>query len=112
MSSQLRCAAGAAILLLACCRSWAQSNEPFGGPANEARLRRVIHETVAPKPVAHKPLSAAVRAGLAWSKPVNGLAARIEFISGQDVCVRLKNVSGRPLTVPTGNRVDPAAAAF
>jgi HEAT repeat protein len=112
MSSQLRCAAGAAILLFSCGWSWGQSNEPFGGPANEARLRRVIHQTVAPKPVARKPLPAEVQAWLAWSKPVNGLAARIEFISREDICVRLKNVSGRPMTVPTGNRADPAAAAF
>ena len=112
MSSQLRSAAGAVILLFSCDWSWAQSNEPFGGPANEARLRRVIHQTVAPKPVAHKPLPAEVQAWLAWSKPVNGLAARIEFILGQDICVRLKNVSGRPMTVPTGNRVDSTAAPF
>jgi len=112
MPSQLRCTAGAAILLLSSGWSWGQSNEPFGGPTNEARLRRVIHETVAPKPVARKPLPAEVQAWLAWSKPVNGLAARIEFIAREDICVRLKNVSGRPLTVPTGNRVDPAAGAF
>ena len=41
MSSQLRSAAGAVILLFSCDWSWAQSNEPFGGPANKARLRRV-----------------------------------------------------------------------
>ena len=80
--------------------------------ANEAELRRVIHETILPKPLAHRPLPEDVRALLNWSAPVNGLVARIEYISYLDFCVRLKNVSQRPLTVSTANRADAAASRF
>jgi hypothetical protein len=79
---------------------------------NEAELTRVIHETIIPKPLEHRPLSDDVRALLNWSAPVNGLVARIEYIAVADFCVRLKNVSQRPLKVPTANRVDEAAPRF
>ena len=81
----------------------------LGGPANQQRLQRLIKETVRPKPVEHKPLPAETEALLAWSPAVNGLAARIEYISpvwGRTVAfVRLKNNLNHPLTVPTANPV-------
>lgn len=80
--------------------------------ANEAELTRVIHETIMPKPLEHRPFPDDVRALLNWSEPVNGLVARIEYIAHLDFCVRLKNVSKRPLKVPTANRVDKAAPRF
>ncbi len=64
--------------------------------ANEAELTRVIHETIMPKPLEHRPLPDEVRALLNWSAPVNGLVARTEYIARLDFCVRLKNVSQRP----------------
>jgi hypothetical protein len=80
--------------------------------ANEAELTRVIHETIMPKPLEHRPLPDDVRASLNWSAPVNGLVARIEYISHLDFCVRLKNVSTGPLKVPTANRADEATPWF
>jgi hypothetical protein len=79
---------------------------------NEAELRRVIHATILPKPLAHRPLPDDVRTMLNWSAPVNGLVARIEYISYLDFCVRLKNVSKAPLKVPTANRANEAAPRF
>jgi hypothetical protein len=77
-----------------------------GGPANEARLRQLIKETIEPKGVERKALPADMEGSLAWSAPVNGLAARIEYVwAGWTVFVRLKNVSDRTLIVPTGNPV-------
>ncbi len=83
----------------------------LGGIENEKRLKRVIRETVTPKSVKHKPLPANVEDLLAWSKPVKGLAARVEHVWAESVFfVRLKNVSDQPLTVPTGNPSDEKAA--
>ncbi len=85
----------------------------LGGPANEERLKRVIEETVAPKPVERGSLPADVEAMLAWSKPVSGLAARIEYVWEESVFfVRLKNVSDQPLCVPTGNPSDEKATPW
>jgi HEAT repeat protein len=80
--------------------------------ANEAQLKRMIHETIMPKPLEHRPLPDDVRALLNWSAPVNGLVARTEYIALLDFCVRLKNVSQWPLKVPTANRADAAAPRF
>lgn len=68
------------------------------------RLKRAIRETVKPKPVERLPSNTDVEALFRWSTPVNGLAARIEYI-WQDMVflVRLKNVSDQPLVVPTAN---------
>lgn len=72
--------------------------------AIEPRLRRLISETVQPKRSANKSFSPDVEALLAWSKPVNGLAARIERVWASSVFfIRLKNVSEQPISVPTGN---------
>jgi hypothetical protein len=50
---------------------------------------------------------------LAWSQPVNGLAARVEFVSRDHVIfVRVKNQSDRLLSVPTANPSDENAAAL
>jgi HEAT repeat protein len=58
-----------------------------------------------------KTLPADVEALLAWSKPTNGLAARLEYAWAKTVLfVRLKNVSDQPLDVPTGNPGDEKAA--
>ena len=71
---------------------------------NVAALKRVIRKTVKPKAIEQKPLPAAVEALLAWSRPVNGLVARIEYVWGQTVFfVRLRNVSDHPVVVPAGN---------
>ncbi len=86
---------------------------PLGVAANEERLKRLIKESIRPKPVDHKPLAADVERLLAWSDPVGGLAARIEDICdwrATTVLVRLKNASQRPLVVPTGNPRDKNAA--
>jgi HEAT repeat protein len=84
---------------------------PLGGTTDEERLKRVIKESIKPKSVEHKPLPADVEALLAWSKPVNGLAARIEFVwAKRTFFLRLKNVSDEPLSVPTGNPADEKAA--
>ncbi len=84
----------------------------FGGPAGERRLKRLIEETVKPNPMNRKPISAELKHLLAWSEPVNGLSARIEYLregrywSGGECFVRLRNVSERTLTIPTGNPCD------
>jgi HEAT repeat protein len=79
------------------------------GDATYERLQRVIRETVAPKGVGRKPLDAESQALLVWSEPVNGLAARIDNVWAETaVNVRLKNLSKRPLRVPTGNPADAA----
>ncbi len=76
--------------------------DPFGGAEKEARLRKLIHDTILQggkgKPADAPP----------WSAPVEGLAARIDYVcqesdSGLTVLVALKNVSDHPLVVPTGN---------
>lgn len=92
---------------------------PLGGPENEERLKRLIKETAKAKPREAKPLPADVEALLAWSKPVNGLAGRIEFVWQQRnfwqqkvLLVRLKNVSDQPLTIPMGNPSDAKAPSF
>ena len=82
----------------------------LGAKGNEERLKRVIHETIRPKPVENKPLPADVQRLLAWSEPVGGLAARIEAGGIYCAVVRLKNTSQRPLVVPTGNPRDQKAA--
>jgi len=88
----------------------------FGGSAGERRLKRLIEETVKPKPMSHKRISAELKQLLAWSEPVAGLSARIEYMrecrywSGGECFVRLKNVSDRTLVVPMGNPCDEDAA--
>jgi len=82
--------------------------EPFGSKENKQRLVKLIKETIVPKPP--KPGGTNTAGVLPWSKPVNGLAARIEHVGNEDytgftVLVRLKNVSDKPLSVPTGNPV-------
>ena len=72
-----------------------------GDEADQTRLKQVIKDSVKPKPVKHKTLPPDVQALLAWSEPVNGLAARIEYVWAEHVFfVRLKNVSDRPSIVP------------
>ena len=84
----------------------------FGTPENENRLRQSIEESAKPLPAQPKPMSAELEQLLAWSLPVNGLSARIEYIrprvdqSGGQYAVRLKNESDRSLTVPSGNPCD------
>ena len=59
---------------------------PFGGPQNEARLKALIHEALG-KEVTNSAAEVAPSNGLlVWSKPVNGLTARIEHLG----FVRLK----------------------
>lgn len=90
----------------------------FGGPENEERLKRLIKETVKPIPAESKPMSAELKRLLTWSQSGNGLSARIEFIrgrahwSGGECFVRLKNVSDKLLTVPTGNPSNEGAASL
>ena len=56
-------------------------------------------------------MPADVQALLTWSKPVNGLVARIEHVwAEREFFVRLKNVSDRALSVPMGNPDDKKAA--
>ena len=79
------------------------------GQTNEERLKRVIKESVKPRSAERKPLPADVERLLAWSKPVGGLAARIEDVCDwrtTTVLVRLKNTSQPPLVIPTGNPRD------
>jgi hypothetical protein len=77
------------------------------GLADEARLKQVIRDSILPKPVERKPLPEDVERLLAWSKPVGGLAARIEAGGGNwrggIAFVRLKNLSDAPMSVPSGN---------
>ena len=85
-----------------------QGVSAFGGKENEERLRKIIHDTVVPPPRKAVPNTPADELLLRWSEPVGGLAARVEYaspdVSGSfAVLVRLKNVSTKPLTVPTGN---------
>jgi HEAT repeat protein len=97
------------VLLLQSCQP-ADADHIYAVP-NEARLKQVIKESIKPKPAAHTPLPANVDALLAWSKPVNGLVARVEHDYFADIFfVRLKNVSDRPLIVPTGNPADEKTA--
>ena len=99
-------------------RSLAELNreiEPFGSKENERRLVKLIKETVAVKTPELNISGAQPDALLPWSKPAGGLAARIEFVArggvtGLVVLVRLKNVSGGAITVPTGNPSDSHAA--
>jgi PBS lyase HEAT-like repeat-containing protein len=85
----------------------------LGGPDNEARLRKLIKETIKPESIDRQPLPPDVERLLRWSDPVNGLAARIEKLSRDTILVRLKNVSHQPLVVPTGNpRDEDAPRAF
>jgi hypothetical protein len=70
-----------------------KSVAPQPPPYDEERLRRVIKETVLPKQATKKPLPPEVAATLNWSQPVNGLAARIEYLSdarGTTAMVRLR----------------------
>jgi hypothetical protein len=68
MSSNLRLAAVALVILVSRRCLANAGNEPHGVLANEARLKGLIKQTVHPKPVAHRPLPADVQALLAWSK--------------------------------------------
>jgi HEAT repeat protein len=91
----------------------AADGPPPGNDANKEWLKQVIKETIAPEPVDHKPLPPELQALLAWSQPVNGLAARIDNVWEHTAAmVRLKNVSDRPQRVPTGNPADEQAARF
>ena len=75
----------------------------LGGPENEARLKKLIKDTIKPKPIDPKPLPPDLKRVLQWSEPVNGLAARIEEAFLRTILVRLRNVSQESLVVPTGN---------
>ncbi len=110
MTSEFRLAALAIVLtLFQSCRP-TDADDVYAVP-NEERLKRAIKETIKPKAAVQKPLAVGADALLAWSKPVNGLAARIEYVFWADAFfVRLKNVGDRPLSVPTGNPADPKAA--
>ncbi|SIO63112.1 Gloeo_Verruco repeat-containing protein [Singulisphaera sp. GP187] len=72
-----------------------------------------IRDTVKPKPGVRGRMPVDAKKLLDWSQPVNGLAARIEFVSRDHVIfVRLKNESDRPLDVPTANPSDDNTAAL
>ncbi len=110
MTSEFRLAALSIVVTLFQSCLPADSDDMYAVP-NEERLKRAIKETIKPKPAAQKALPADADALLAWSKPVNGLVARIEYVSRADAFfVRLKNVGDRPLSVPTGNPAEPKAA--
>jgi hypothetical protein len=110
MTSELRLAALAIVVVLFQSCQPADADDMYAVP-NEERLRRAIKETIKPKAAVHEALPANVDALLAWSKPVNGLITRIEYVCWADTFfVRLKNVGDRPLSVPTGNPADPKAA--
>jgi hypothetical protein len=110
MTSELRLAALAFVVILFQSRQAADADDTYAVP-NEERLKMAIKETIRPKAAVKKALPAKVDALLAWSKPVNGLAARIEYVFGADALfVRLKNVGDRPSSVPTGNPADAKAA--
>ena len=84
------------------------SIHPFGSDENEGRIRRIVAETARPLLKKGGPLPDELKKQLRWSKPVGGLAARIEVLEGGGtarVLVRLKNTSKRPLAVPTCNPV-------
>src|SRR6185295_2404223 len=91
-----------------------QPPAPFDSEENEARLVKLIRQTLPPSREA-KPDVAKVDARMPWSEPVGGLAARIDCIcdnrfiyqSRVIVLVRLKNVSDDRLIVPAGNSPDP-----
>jgi hypothetical protein len=97
MSTAFRLAAVCVFVLLP------QLSRTGDGREGEERLKRIIHETIQPKPVEPKPLTADMERLLAWSEPVNGLAARIELVDGYTILVRLKNTSQQSLMVPMGN---------
>ena len=84
----------------------------FGTPENEQRLKQLIVGSAEPAPAVPEHISPELEQLLAWSQPVNGLSARIEYIrrpvdrSGGRFTVRLKNESDQPLTVPSGNPCD------
>jgi HEAT repeat protein len=88
----------------------------LGGDANEARLKRIIRETVKPKSANKRPIPAEVERLLSWSEPVDGLSARIEDVVDWPpiiAIVRIKNTSQQPLVVPSGNpRHNNVAQAF
>jgi len=76
-------------------------------------LKTSIRDTVKPEPGARGRMTVDVEKLLGWSQPVDGLAARIEFVSRDHVIfVRLKNESDRPLNVPTANPSDENTAAL
>ena len=88
----------------------------LGGKANEERLKSVIHETIVPKQSAKKPLPPDLAGLLAWSRPVNGLAARVEDVSeswggGITVLVRIKKCLARPDRDSNGKSAQRAVAA-
>jgi hypothetical protein len=76
------------------------------GEVAKMPVGRIIHETIQPKPLEPKPIAADMERLLAWSEPVNGLAARIEYVFGGTVLVRRKNTAQRPIAVPAGNPKD------
>lgn len=82
--------------------------------SSEARLRQSIKNSVKPKTAERNPLPSEIERLLIWSEPVNGLAARIEDLGdgGTTRVVRLKNVSERPIAVPTGNPRNKNAPQF
>ncbi len=88
-----------------------ESTEPLGGKGTEARLRKLILDTVRP---ASRPTAATSRSAIesVWSQPVAGLVARVEYVDWNDyagllILVHLKNLSHAALAVPVGNPVDP-----
>ena len=85
----------------------------LGGPENEARLKKLIKDTIKPKPSDPNPLPPDLARIRPWSEPVNGLAARIDALfdwRNTTVFVRLKNVSQQPMVVPACNPRDRNAA--
>jgi HEAT repeat protein len=89
----------------------AADGPPPGNAPNKEWLKQVIKETIAPELIDHKPLPRELQGLRAWSQPANGLAARIDNVwDGTGALVRLKNVSDRPLRVPTGNPAGEQAA--
>ena len=89
----------------------AEQNPVPGEDATQARLKRVIHDTIKTTPLVEKSNPTAAHL-LKWSPAVNGLIARIEFDWGYDYLVRLKNVSSEALTVPIGNPIAKGASRF
>jgi HEAT repeat protein len=89
----------------------AEQNPGPGEESTQARLKRIIHDTIKTTPILEKP-NPAEADSLKWSPAVNGLVARIEFEWGYDYLLRLKNISREALTVPIGNPIAEGAAQF
>lgn len=87
--------------------------KPFGGADNEKRLRELIKRTSVPVTRATYVPKGKGPGPFKWSKAVNGVSARVEDAGwidyqGYPVLLRLKNVSDKPIRVPTANPPDKA----